>query len=85
MVGDALYVNYQQSPFADSWPLDQLTSDGILSLSDDMVLHPEEVSSLASFQCSKVIITINYLPLNVPICTMDWLVNDRMLKDRKLR
>ena len=44
VVKDALYVNYQQSPLADSWPLDQLTSDGILSLSDDMVLHPEEVN-----------------------------------------
>lgn len=43
VVRDTLYVIYQQSPFADSWPLDQMTTDGILSLSDDVILHPEEV------------------------------------------
>ena len=48
---------YQQRPLVDSWPLDQLKTDGILSLSDDMILHPEEVN-MASLICSKVIITI---------------------------
>jgi len=45
MVSDVLHVAHQQSPISSifSWPLDQLVTDGILNLNDDMVLHPEEV------------------------------------------
>lgn len=31
-----------ENPLTDSWPSDQLITDGILSLSDDIILHPEE-------------------------------------------
>lgn len=55
MVSKLLCGIYQQSPSIDSWPLDQLGTDGILSLSDDMILHPEEVT-MASLVYSKVII-----------------------------
>lgn len=45
VISDALCIAHKQSPTSNgySWPLDQLTTDGILNLSDDMVLHPEEV------------------------------------------